>query len=269
MRKRSAIPERRIWTAGAARLSLKMKPCSRYYWKVTVATDADEIITSETQFFETAKMEEPWKGKWITCDSAEPRHPVFSREIIPEKQVTGARLYISGLGLYEAYITPKEDGSPQRIGEEYLTPYCNDYKRWIQYQTYDITRQISEGGTLSVLLGNGWYKGRFGLNSEGKGGWYGDEWKLIAEIRLDYADGTQEIIGTDETWTVTRSRLTFSNLYDGEHRDDTLEDREPEQAVAADPPGGKLMERLSLPVKVQQERTPVELIRTPQGRTGL
>lgn len=30
----------------AARLSLKMKPCSRYYWKVTVATDADEIITS-------------------------------------------------------------------------------------------------------------------------------------------------------------------------------------------------------------------------------
>lgn len=139
--------------------------------------------------------------------------------------MTGARLYISGLGLYEAYITPKEDGSPQRIGEEYLTPYCNDYKRWIQYQTYDITRQISEGGTLSVLLGNGWYKGRFGLNSEGKGGWYGDEWKLIAEIRLDYADGTQEIIGTDETWTVTRSRLTFSNLYDGEHRDDTLEDR--------------------------------------------
>lgn len=249
----------------AARLSLKMKPCSRYYWKVTVATDADEIITSETQFFETAKMEEPWKGKWITCDSAEPRHPVFSREIIPEKQVTGARLYISGLGLYEAYITPKEDGSPQRIGEEYLTPYCNDYKRWIQYQTYDITLQISEGGTLSVLLGNGWYKGRFGLNSEGKGGWYVDEWKLIAEIRLDYADGTQEIIGTDETWTVTRSRLTFSNLYDGEHRDDTLEDREPEQAVAADPPGGKLMERLSLPVKVQQERTPVELIRTPKG----
>ena len=64
---------------------------------------------------------------------------------------------------------------------------------------------------------------------------------------------------------MTRSRLTFSNLYDGEHRDDTLEDREPEQAVAADPPGGKLMERLSLPVKVQQERTPVELIRTPKG----
>ena len=197
----------------AARLSLKMKPCSRYYWKVTVATDADEIITSETQFFETAKMEEPWKGKWITCDSAEPRHPVFSREIIPEKQVTGARLYISGLGLYEAYITPKEDGSPQRIGEEYLTPYCNDYKRWIQYQTYDITRQISEGGTLSVLLGNGWYKGRFGLNSEGKGGWYGDEWKLIAEIRLDYADGTQEIIGTDETWTVTREAVSLFPIF--------------------------------------------------------
>lgn len=64
-------------------------------------------------------------------------------------------------------------------------------------------------GVLSVLLGNGWYKGRFGLNQTEQKGFYGDEWKLLVEVHLEYEDGTQEIIGTDDTWEVTRSNLFF------------------------------------------------------------
>ena len=30
------------------------------------------------------------------------------------------------------------------------------------------------------------------------------------------------MISSDETWSVTRSNLWFSNIYDGERRDDTL-----------------------------------------------
>lgn len=249
----------------ASELTLKLKPCTRYYWKVIVTTVLGEVMTSDTQYFETAKREEPWAGAWITCDNTQKRHPVFSKTVIPEKRVKKARLYICGLGLYEAYFTEQGETASKKIGDEYLTPYCNNYHRWLQYQTYDITSQISRGGSLSVLLGNGWFKGRFGLNHFSQEGYYGNEWKLIAEIQIEYCDGTKTVIGTDESWMVTRSNLIFSNIYDGEHRDDLLKRTKPEAAVLAAPPEGKLMERLSLPAKVHQEIRPRELILTPMG----
>lgn len=88
----------------SARVEFEPQPYTRYYWKVIVTTDAEEVIESDTQFFETAKMDEPWTGRWITCDSSQERHPIFSKRIRPAKEVKSARLYICGLGLYEAWV---------------------------------------------------------------------------------------------------------------------------------------------------------------------
>ena len=249
----------------STRVEFEIQPYTRYYWKVIVATDVEEVIESDVQFFETAKMDEPWTGRWITCDSSQERHPIFSKRIEPKKKVKRARLYICGLGLYEAYFLGENKENSEKIGDEYLTPYCNNYDQWIQYQTYDITKQAEQGGVLSVLLGNGWYKGRFGFNDPEREAYYGDEWKLIAEIHIEYKDGTKDVISSDETWSVTRSNLWFSNIYDGERRDDTLPPVEESPARIAKAPKGRLMERLSLPVKVQEEMKPAELIHTPAG----
>ena len=132
-----------------------------------------------------------------------------------------------------------------------------------------MTELLSEVGVLSVELGNGWYKERFGFDAVGKGGFYGDEWKLLAELHLEYADGTTEVIGTDESWTVRRSTIYFSNIYDGEQRDDTLSVLPAEQAVFGEPPKGELTERMSLPVTIHEELKPVELIHTPAGEQVL
>lgn len=236
------------------RPELKPEPCTRYYWSVG----------GETQWFETARGEEPWKGRWITCDRKEARHPVFSKTIVPKKEVASARLYICGLGLYEAFL----DG--EKIGCEHFAPFCNDYNTWVQYQTNDITRMLGKESVLSVLLGNGWYGGRFGFRS-GPGGkpFFGDDWKLIAEVHIRYSDGTREIIGTDESWEVTRSTITFSNIYDGEHVDDTLPDLPAVPAAPARPPEGKLTARKSVPVTVHEEITVKEIIRTPAGEQVL
>ena len=249
----------------STRVEFEIQPYTRYYWKVIVATDVEEVIESDVQFFETAKMDEPWTGRWITCDSSQERHPIFSKRIEPKKKVKRARLYICGLESYEAYFLGESKENPEKIGDEYLTPYCNNYDQWIQYQTYDITKQAEQGGVLSVLLGNGWYKGRFGFNDPEREAYYGDEWKLIAEIHIEYKDGTKDVISSDETWSVTRSNLWFSNIYDGERRDDTLPPVEESPARIAKVPKGRLMERLSLPVKVQEEMKPAELIHTPAG----
>ena len=122
---------------------------------------------------------------------------------------------------------------------------------------------------LAVLLGNGWYKGRFGFDGKDQGGFYGNEWKLLAELRVEYNTRSSEIISTDPSWQVRRSRITFSNIYDGEHRDDTLPDLPVEQALLTTAPAGKLTERMSLPVTEHECFTPAELIHTPAGETVL
>ena len=240
-------------------VELALEPRTRYFWQVTVLSDAEEEADSEVQWFETSKMSEEWTGKWLTCDSTEKRHPIFSKEIAPAKEMTKARLYVTGLGLYEAYIDGK------KVGDEYLTPYSNNYNRWVQYQTYDITDQIARGGKLSILLGNGWYKGRFGFSAFEDKGYYGNEWKVIADVVLTYTDGTEEVIGTDESWTVTRSRIMFSNLYDGEQVDATAPELPAEEPTVCDAPKGRLEARRSLPVVAHEHIKPVELIHTPAG----
>ena len=244
----------------ATEADICLMPRTRYSWTVSVRSDAGEEAESEVNTFETGKMNEPWEGRWIGCDKHEKRLPVFHKKFtMPEKEIRTARLYICGLGLYRA------DLNGQRIGEERLTPYCNNYDKWVQAQTYDITEQLGKENELCVTLGNGWYKGRFGFTSKGGDrGFYGDEWKLIAELRISFADGTEKVIGTDEDWTVTRSRITFSNIYDGERRDDTLPELPEERAflLAETLP---LQDRLSVPVRVQETVEPIELLHTPAG----
>ncbi len=252
------------WDAAADSLGYKvsfaLEPVTRYYWTVAVQSDAGEEAVSDVQWFETGKGQQPWAGKWISCDNTEKRHPYFEKEISPAKKVESARLYICGLGLYEAFY------NGERIGSEYLTPYSNDYNEWVQYQTYDVTEHLKRAGKLSVLLGNGWYKERFGFTTkQGDGGFYGSEWKLIAELQLRYTDGTTDTVGTDESWRVRRSNILFSNLYDGEVQDDTLEEMPIESARFCEVPKGELTERMSLPVTVHETFDAVELIHTPVG----
>lgn len=234
------------------------KPCTRYTWTVAVRTDAGEEAVSEENWFETGL--DSWQGKWIGCDDRESRHPIFTKEITPKEKPASARLYICGLGLYEACW------NGEKIGDEYLTPYCNHYNQWIQYQTYDVTDQMQNAGKLSVELGNGWYKGRFGFDRK-QTPYYGDSWRLLAEVHIIYPDGSEEIIGTDESWMVTRSHIFFSNIYDGECRDDTLTKIKAVRASLVEPPKGKLTARYSTPVAIQREMPAKEIVHTPAGET--
>lgn len=244
-----------------APIPIRQKPRARYYWTVTVCTDAGETATSQVNWFETGKLDEAWSAQWIGCDDTVSRHPIFIKNLEGMEDIVSARLYVSGLGLFEAYIDGK------KIGNEFLAPYCNHYGQWVQYGTYDVTEEIRGAKTLSVLLGNGWYKERFGFNSHAQtepGGYYGNSWKLIAELHIDCRDGSHKVIGTDESWTVRRSNITSSSIYDGEHRDDTLAELSTEPALLCEPPEGRLTERLSTPVTVHEELAPIRLIHTPK-----
>src|SRR5439155_8343020 len=109
------------------------------------------------------------------------------------KKIQRATLYATALGLYELSVNGK------RVGDQYLTPGWTDYTKRVNYQTYDITDQVQQrSNVLAANLGDGWHGGYFGFT--GKRALYGPNPRLLAQLQLDYADGTSETIVTDESW---------------------------------------------------------------------
>lgn len=241
---------------------------TRYYYVISVRTDAGEEADSAVDWFETGIAEDCWEARWIGCDMDEERFPLFIREICPGSEVASARLYICGLGAYVARIVAA-DGHITWLQDEYLAPYCNDFDSWTQYQTYDVTGGCKSDGRLEVAVGKGWNMSRFGFMAKDEAGVYGREFKLIAQLEIRYADGSAEIISSDDRWQVGRTNITFGTIYDGQHTDDTLAPAALVKAVYCDAPQGKLMARLSTPVKARELLQPVAVIKTPKGETVL
>lgn len=241
------------------KLELQLMPRSRYYYRVTVESDAGETTVSNPHYFETGKLDEPWKAKWIGIPQNRDFHPEYRRRFSVSKEVSQARLYICGLGLFKAYL------GGQKVGDDLLAPFINDYQEHFQYCTYDVTSLLEQENELTVLLGKGWYQGKFGLSCQSHPE---RPYALLAELHIRYGDGTEEIICTDESWQVRNSFVTFSDIYDGEVQDFTVQRTSWQAAEAVDAPG-KVTERYSPRVRVM-ERLPVrEVIHTPAGETVL
>ena len=138
-------------------------------------------------------------------------------------EVVRANLEITGLGLYRAWL------NGQRVGADYLTPGFNDYDAYLRCQTYDVTDLLKAHNRLEVWLGNGWYKGRIGL--EGRENTWGDRYLLAARLTLTHADGSETVMETDGSWLAVQSPIVSGNIYDGEMRDDTRPQGEPVPCV--------------------------------------
>ena len=151
---------------------VSLKPRTTYYALVQVTGEDGEAGESVPVSFETGKMEEPWLASWIGMQEGDDYHPIFEKSFSLKRPPVRARLYITGVGLYEASL------NGVKIGDDVLAPFFNDYHCAIQCQTYDLTDQLSQDNTLSVMLGNGWYKGRLGY--EGGSAVYGSKFACIS-----------------------------------------------------------------------------------------
>ena len=121
-----------------------------------------------------------------------------------------AELSVTAKGVYYAEL------NGERVGNFIMAPGFTLYSRRHQYQSYDITNMLVNGeNLLEITVGSGWYAGRIVFH-EG-------DWKpeIIAEIVLEYADGTKKTIGTDTTWLIGEGKVVFADIYDGEIFDAT------------------------------------------------
>lgn len=250
--------------ATGQKIVVKAEPYVRYYCRIYVTGDTGETAVSETCYFERGKGEESFKAKFIGTDVSDTFHPVFAREFKTEQKVKQARLYVTGLGLYEAYVNDR------KVGNDLLAPFSNDYHEHIQYQTYDIKSFLNENNCIKIYTGNGWYKGRLGY--DGAKAVYGDRFAAVAELHIWYENGKKEVIVTDEQWIYRASDIALSDIYDGEILDRCLwngKENSWKPVVLLPMDTNKLVERYSLPVTEKEEIEVKELIETLSGEIVL
>ena len=181
-----------------ARYPLDLVSGERVNFAITLWDEnGNEGEESEPAFFETGLLsKQDWKAKWITGDykvNKKLRYPVdcFRKVFKAAEKVKSARLYMTACGIYSAEINGVKVSMP-------LAPGITDYRKRVQYQTYDVTELIGEKNIITTELADGWYRGScgaWGLRNQ-----YGTETKLLAQLEITYESGKKETVITDESW---------------------------------------------------------------------
>ena len=142
---------------------------------------------------------------------------LFRRSFTPRGSVISARLYITALGSYRASLNGTE------IGQSTLAPGFTDYRKRVLYQTYDVTAMLRSGqNTLGAVLAAGWHGSP--LVWSGTRVFPGPD-RLRAQLELQLADGSVQVIGTGSDWHTSSSPTLSSEIYAGEAYDARLEQR--------------------------------------------
>ncbi len=196
------------------------------------------------------------KAQFITTENPKDSiSPVFRKEFSVKDKAVKATLSITARGVYEARINGK------RIGEFFLAPGYTVYNKRLQVQTYDVTNLIEDKNTFDILVGNGWHYGRVGKDEYGK--YYCRA--VIAELDIEYSDGTVEKIITDNSWKYSKTGILFSDYYDGETYDANVEYGNWRKAIEVDGNKETLIPQEGETVKVIEEIPALNLIITPKG----
>jgi len=156
-----------------------------------------------------------WRATWIAAPGSL-ETVLLRRDFTARPGLRRALLHVCGLGQYLATL----NGEP--VTENLFTPGWTNYDRTTLYDTYDVTALVRPGANAAGLtLGNGMYhvvrRNRFAKFTGSFG-----PLRAIAQLRLDYADGTVEFVGTDESWRTHAGPWTVAQIYGGEDFDARL-----------------------------------------------
>ena len=200
---------------------------TRCYWRVKVTTNKGESEWSTTAFWNVGLLtESDWQGQWIGLDHAMPwdkeeEHSKLSARYLrttfeSEGEIKQATLYISGLGMYEAYINGNKVDIDVNGHHQVLAPCPTDYRKTILYNAFDVTELIKGNNAIAVVLGNGRYYTMQQNKKPYKITQFGYP-KLRANLILEYSNGKRKVISTNDKWKINADgAIRSNNEYDGE-----------------------------------------------------
>lgn len=259
-----------------------LKPFTRYDWCATAhysrggSGDA-AVVKSPSASFETGFLGTPWSAsKWITGATGQGVYRPATRiagNVVVKKPLKRARLYATALGLYVPFVNGRE------ITANRLMPGWTQYEKRVQYQAYDVTGYLAQGtNSVAALLADGWFAGtisRVGVPISSYG--WGRDRAFRAELRLEYADGSTETVGTGRAWRsfYADPATQESDIYHGEEYNALYDDVKWKGAPGVTLKGsgvslagewpGEIVWQSGADVTVVETRKPVKATRRPTG----
>ena len=262
----------------------ELKSRDKAYWKVITTITAKggkkAKIESEVKSFEISLLnQEDWQAKWIGHefeDDVLVGHTRLAarylrKDFALQGEVGEARLYVSGMGVYSAYLNGTEIAP-----EELLKPTLSWFSKRVYFNTYDVTEMLQQGdNAIGVILEGGRYTTiRYDVKNPN---WDGTENafgfgtpRLLLQLEVTYKDGQKETIVSDDTWKITnRGPIRTANEYDGETYDENYElgdwnksqydDSNWLQAELVEAPEGQLSAQPNPNITVMEKLKPVSL----------
>ncbi|HUV04468.1 MAG TPA: family 78 glycoside hydrolase catalytic domain [Armatimonadota bacterium] len=232
----------------------------RCCWRVKV-WDANGAAndSSGPAWFEMGLLnKEDWQGVWLTApvSAGSPfAAPFFRFEFGLQKPVKHAQAYVAGLGYCELHLNGR------KVGDRVLDPAYTTYTKRVLYSTYDVTGQVNQGrNAIGAVVGKGWYSGSP---------------CLIAQLNVEFEDGTRASITTNRDWKHSLGPILDNSIYHGETYDARLQqpgwdspgfdDSKWQPALEGYPPTEKLSAQMIQPIRVVETIKPRKLRRLAAG----
>ncbi len=169
-------------------------------------------------------------GNWITDGSG---HPFYTRKnIMLRGPVQNATAKVCGLGQFVFSV------NGHKAGDHELDPGWTDYRKVIEYVTFDVTDLLHEGNNaLGAEIGNGWFL------MDDAGGYsfrfppfmppnpnpykpFGKALIFAIALTVTYSDGTEETFHADGSWKTAPHEVLRSNVYGSEIVDASLRQKD-------------------------------------------
>ncbi|MDD2405154.1 MAG: family 78 glycoside hydrolase catalytic domain [Sphaerochaetaceae bacterium] len=262
----------------------KLVSFSLYRWRVcSMNSEGTWSQWSRYACFETAMLEPyDWKAQWISTpephwylegqwESGVPNQIIDKKKSLhakgiylmtrttleyPKSRIVRARAFVVGVGTYQLYVDKR------RIGRSILNPAQTDYHKRVYYDVLPLEEILASVQALNrtsieitIFLGNGRHIALYGF----------DRPKGIVQILVEYENGHQQWILSNDSWSVTQGPVQENSLFNGETYDSRIEFGAMISSQAEILDGYPLKAAAIPPITVESRIIPVKISHTSQG----